>query len=69
MTVKQLKRILDRFDDNMKVVVQFRDGGGDYAGADKNVYFGVASAIGNGYDSYDQLIYGESDEGEKVVVL
>ena len=69
MTVKQLKKILDRFDDNTRVVVQYRDGNGDYAGADKNVYFGVGYVKGEGYDSFSELIYGESDEGEKVVVL
>lgn len=69
MTVKQLKKILDKFDDNTRVVVQFRDSGGDYTGADKNVYFGVGYAKGEGYDSYNYLVYGESEEGEKVVVL
>ena len=69
MTVKELKRILDRFEDSMEVVVQFRDDGGDYSGADRNVYFGVAYASGGNYDSYDNLVYGESDEGKKVVVL
>lgn len=69
MTVKELKRILDRFEDSMEVVVQFRDSGGDYSGADRNVYFGVGYASGGSYDSYNTLIYGESDEGKKVVVL
>ena len=29
MTVKELKEALNKFDENLEVVVQYRDGGGD----------------------------------------
>lgn len=41
MTVKDLKEKLEALDENMTVVVQFRDGGGDYSGQDDIVYFEV----------------------------
>ena len=69
MTVKQLINKLEQFDDNMEVVVHHRDGGGEYYGADKDVYICQASVSGEGYDSYNRVIYGDNDAGKKVVVV
>ena len=38
MTVKELIEALKEIDENKKVVVQFRDGGGEYYGQDEDIY-------------------------------
>lgn len=38
MTVKELIDALKQIDENKKVVVQFRDAGGDYSGQDEVIY-------------------------------
>jgi len=41
MTVKELIEELKKFDENMKVAVQFRDDGGDYRGTDDGIRLDV----------------------------
>lgn len=38
MTVGELIEELKKFDKNLKVEVQFRDGGGEYCGTDDELY-------------------------------
>lgn len=44
MTVGELIEELKKFDKNMNVTVQFRDGGGEYYGTDDELYL---IAVGN----------------------
>lgn len=70
MTVKELKDKLDKFDDDLEVVVQYRDGGGSYSGADKDVFLCMATVVGDGgYDSYDKVYYTNSVESGKGVLV
>lgn len=39
--IKELEAIHAEYGDDMKVVVQYRDEGGDYIGVDEDVYRGV----------------------------
>ena len=39
--IKELEAIRAEYGDDMKVVVQYRDEGGDYLGVDEDVYRGV----------------------------
>lgn len=39
--IKELEAIRTKYGDDMKVVVQYRDEGGDYYGVDEDVYRGV----------------------------
>ena len=73
MTVKELKEMLENYEDDLEVVVQYRDGGGDYSGADKYLFLCRAAVLGDGFDSYTQVVYGEDADalmgGKKVLVL
>lgn len=44
MTVKELIEKLQVFDDETEVVVQYRDGGGYYAGTDCNLYLTLVNS-------------------------
>lgn len=39
--IKELEAVRTEWGDDMKVVVQYRDSGGDYSGVDEDVYRGV----------------------------
>ena len=41
MKVKELIEKLKELDENMQVVVQFRDSGGDYIGEDDTIYLTI----------------------------
>ena len=69
MTVKEVIRKLEWFDDDLEVVVQYRDGGGEYSGADKDIYLCQASVKGDSGYCYDEVYYGDNDAGKKVVVV
>ena len=43
MTVGELIEELKKFDENLKVEVQYRDAGGEYCGTDDELYFLVIS--------------------------
>lgn len=69
MTVKELKEALNKFDDNLEIVVQYRDGGGNYSGADKDLFLCQASVDGDKTYYYNYIYYGDNDSGKKVIVL